>query len=128
MHDLPMDKSLAQLCGKLDGQGYIAEDTLVITLSLMEQLQRPLLIEGEAGVGKTEIAKSLTAVYLSNVITELKNRCRQVLWLNPMVCREGFQLEQDFEHQIIPKPDLLASAHSLDAIKQTIRHVARITY
>jgi uncharacterized protein with von Willebrand factor type A (vWA) domain len=63
--------------------------------------------------------------YLSSVITELRDRCRQVLWLNPMAGREGFQLQQDFEQQIVPKLDLLAPAHSLDALKQTIRHIAR---
>ncbi|PHS73355.1 MAG: ATPase [Cycloclasticus sp.] len=42
---------------------YIADADLVTTLSLMDSLQRPLLIEGEAGVGKTEIAKVLSEVY-----------------------------------------------------------------
>ena len=37
--------------------GYIADDTLAVTLLIALKLGRPLLIEGAAGVGKTEVAK-----------------------------------------------------------------------
>ena len=42
---------------KLDQAHYIYDDTLAVTLTVALQLGRPLLIEGAAGVGKTEIAK-----------------------------------------------------------------------
>ncbi len=42
---------------KLDAAHYIYDDTLATTLAVALQLGRPLLIEGAAGVGKTEIAK-----------------------------------------------------------------------
>jgi len=42
--------------------GYIAEPGLVAALLLMQDLGRPLLLEGDAGVGKTEVAKVLAAV------------------------------------------------------------------
>ena len=42
--------------------GYIADRSLATTLFLALQLKRPLLREGEAGVGKTEIAKTLSTV------------------------------------------------------------------
>jgi MoxR-like ATPase len=38
-------------------QGYIAEETVAMSVFLSLQLNKPLLIEGPAGVGKTEIAK-----------------------------------------------------------------------
>ncbi len=38
-------------------QGYISEPSLVLSIFLAMKLQKPLLIEGPAGVGKTEIAK-----------------------------------------------------------------------
>ena len=41
--------------------GYIADRALATTLYLALRLTRPLLLEGEAGVGKTEIAKTLSA-------------------------------------------------------------------
>ena len=47
---------------QLEAVGYIAESALAAALLLMLELGRPLLLEGDAGVGKTEIAKSLAAV------------------------------------------------------------------
>jgi MoxR-like ATPase len=48
--------------------GYIADRDLATALWLMDFLQRPLLLEGEAGVGKTEVAKALAAVHRSELI------------------------------------------------------------
>ncbi|MEZ5909238.1 MAG: MoxR family ATPase [Hyphomicrobiaceae bacterium] len=45
----------------LESGGYVAEDGLATALFLALKLERPLLLEGEAGVGKTEIAKVLAA-------------------------------------------------------------------
>ncbi|CAA9558992.1 MAG: Carbon monoxide oxidation accessory protein CoxD [uncultured Thermomicrobiales bacterium] len=43
-------------------QHYVAERGLATTLYLTLTLRKPLLLEGEAGVGKTEIAKTLAAI------------------------------------------------------------------
>ncbi|MEP4553824.1 MAG: MoxR family ATPase [Tateyamaria sp.] len=43
-------------------QGYVASDDLAVALQLALSLGRPLLLEGAAGVGKTEIARTLSAV------------------------------------------------------------------
>ena len=43
------------------GQGYVADVGLGTALFLSLELGRPLLLEGEAGVGKTEVAKTLAA-------------------------------------------------------------------
>lgn len=48
---------LEELKGKMDESHYIYDETLATTLAVALQLGRPLLIEGAAGVGKTEIAK-----------------------------------------------------------------------
>ncbi|MDE2763036.1 MAG: MoxR family ATPase [Gemmatimonadota bacterium] len=45
----------------LRGQGYVADEGLGTALFLSLELGRPLLLEGEAGVGKTEVAKALAA-------------------------------------------------------------------
>jgi MoxR-like ATPase len=45
----------------LAGQNYLADRTLATTVFLALRLGRPLFLEGEAGVGKTEIAKVLSA-------------------------------------------------------------------
>lgn len=43
----------------LAGQGYVASDDLAVALQLALSLGRPLLLEGAAGVGKTEVARTL---------------------------------------------------------------------
>jgi len=48
--------------------GYIADADLATALSIMYLLQRPLLLEGEAGVGKTEVAKALASVHETELI------------------------------------------------------------
>ncbi len=54
--------AVAALQQALAGAGYIAEPQLAAALLLMQDLQRPLLLEGDAGVGKTEVAKVLAAL------------------------------------------------------------------
>jgi len=53
---------------RLTAVGYIADRDIATALWLMETLQRPLLLEGEAGVGKTEVAKALAAVHDAELI------------------------------------------------------------
>ena len=52
---------LKTLKQKMDEAHYIYDDTLATVLAVALQLGRPLLIEGAAGVGKTEIAKVMAA-------------------------------------------------------------------
>jgi len=46
----------------LDDKDYFAGDDLAVAMHLALQLGRPLFLEGEAGVGKTEVAKVLAAI------------------------------------------------------------------
>jgi len=43
--------------------GYVADRDLATALWMMDHLKRPLLLEGEAGVGKTEVAKTLAKAH-----------------------------------------------------------------
>ncbi len=52
---------LQTLKQKMDEAHYIYDDTLATVLAVSLQLGRPLLVEGAAGVGKTEIAKVMAA-------------------------------------------------------------------
>jgi MoxR-like ATPase len=45
----------------LAGQGYLADRPLAMSVHLAIALEQPLLLEGEAGVGKTEVARALAA-------------------------------------------------------------------
>ena len=49
----------AQVKQALNRQSYIASDEIATTVYLTDQLGKPLLLEGPAGVGKTELAKSV---------------------------------------------------------------------
>ena len=53
--------NITELKRKMDEAHYIYDDTLATVLAVALQLGRPLLIEGAAGVGKTEIAKVMAA-------------------------------------------------------------------
>src|SRR5699024_4922461 len=55
------DMNLAELKSKMDQAHYIYDDTLATVLAVALELGRPLLIEGAAGVGKTEIAKVMAS-------------------------------------------------------------------
>ncbi len=61
-----MDKR--EIAKRLALQGYVAGPELAMALWLMDTLKRPLLLEGEAGVGKTEVAKALAALHGSRLI------------------------------------------------------------
>ena len=54
--------TVAETAALLAKGGYIASDSLAASIFLALKLKRPLLLEGEAGVGKTEVAKVLAAV------------------------------------------------------------------
>ena len=53
--------SIDELLSLLAGQRYIADRGLATSVFLALKLDRPLLLEGEAGVGKTEVANALAA-------------------------------------------------------------------
>ncbi len=57
-----------EIADRLAGAGYVADRDLATALWLMDYLKRPLLLEGEAGVGKTEVAKALAAVHDAELI------------------------------------------------------------
>jgi MoxR-like ATPase len=65
---------------QLEAAGYIADEDLATTLWLAGELQRPLLVEGDAGVGKTALATALA-----------RSQGRRLVRLQ---CHEGLDLSQ----------------------------------
>ena len=57
-----MPPSIDALIQSLQSVGYYADRRLATAAYLALKLQRPLLVEGEPGVGKTELAKALVAL------------------------------------------------------------------
>ncbi|MFO7312768.1 AAA family ATPase [Rhodothermus marinus] len=67
-------EAAARIAGLIEGleqQGYVADEALATVLYLVLTLRRPLLVEGDAGVGKTEIAYAL-AGYLDAELIRLQ--------------------------------------------------------
>jgi MoxR-like ATPase len=58
---LPHVGSVEEASAALASQGYLAGRPLALAVHLAVALEQPLLLEGEAGVGKTEVARSLAA-------------------------------------------------------------------
>ncbi|HAA17397.1 MAG TPA: ATPase [Cytophagales bacterium] len=60
--------ALATITQQLADQGYVSDTQLAMSLHLSRQLGKPLLVEGPAGVGKTEIAKVMAKVMDTDLI------------------------------------------------------------
>jgi Branched-chain amino acid transport system / permease component/AAA domain (dynein-related subfamily) len=54
--------SPADVTERLAGTRYLADEAVAVTVYLADRLEKPILCEGPAGVGKTELAKSLAGV------------------------------------------------------------------
>ena len=65
---MPATESVDKLEEALAAERYIADRDLTVPVFLALQLKRPLFLEGEAGVGKTEIAKVLARVLGAELI------------------------------------------------------------
>jgi MoxR-like ATPase len=77
---------------RLAAVGYVADPQLATAVVLMQRLERPLLLEGEAGVGKTEVAKALAAVFETPLI---RLQCYEGLDANAAV------YEWDYQRQLL---------------------------
>ena len=75
-------KSIEELQAQLRDKLYIADRGLATAIYLALKLERPLFLEGEAGVGKTEIAKVLTALLDTELI---RLQCYEGLDVNQAV-------------------------------------------
>jgi MoxR-like ATPase len=109
---------IAQLLDQLDQEAYVADPAIATSLHLALELRKPLLVEGHAGVGKTEIAKVLARLLGTDLIrlqcyegldasTALYewNYARQLLHIR-LQERDGSK-EADAEAKIFSEPFLL---------------------
>src|SRR5436189_3633932 len=105
-----------EISDRLAAVGYIADRDIATALWLMEYLKRPLLLEGEAGVGKTEVAKALAAVHGTELI---RLQCYEGLDQSASLYEWNYQRQllsiqahrgdnlDDVEHQIFSEKYLL---------------------
>jgi MoxR-like ATPase len=83
-----MELSREEVLRGLAEVGYVAEPQLAMAITLMRRLQRPLLLEGEAGVGKTEVGKALARMLKRPLI---RLQCYEGLDANAAVYEWNYQ-------------------------------------
>src|SRR6201993_3631516 len=96
---------------RLAAAGYIADRDIATALWLMEFLKRPLLLEGEAGGGKTEVAKALAAVHGAELI---RLQCYEGLDQNAAL------YEWNYQRQLLAIKAREGAGESADAVEEHI--------
>jgi MoxR-like ATPase len=95
----------------LEHQEYITDETVAMSVFLSMQLEKPLLIEGPAGVGKTEIAKVMAKALNTNLLR--------------LQCYEGLDSTQalyewNYQRQLLHLKMIEHSEQSLEEKEKTI--------
>jgi MoxR-like ATPase len=65
---MPLFASPDDVRERLQGSGYLADDAIATTVFLADALGKPLLVEGPAGTGKTELAKAVAQAADADVV------------------------------------------------------------
>jgi MoxR-like ATPase len=104
-------ESIEELQGRLEQEAYLADRGLATALYLSLSLGQPLLLEGEAGVGKTEVAKALAAALGTELIR--------------LQCYEGIDANQalyewDFTRQLLFVRALQEAGRSADDVADEV--------
>lgn len=82
------NKSINNIKNLLLEQSYISDDAIAMSIHLAMFLKKPLLIEGPAGVGKTEIAKVMSKALNTNLI---RLQCYEGLDANQAIYEWNYQ-------------------------------------
>src|SRR5512135_3748339 len=81
----------AEICAMqeaMERHGYIAEPEIALAVYLAKAMHKPLLVEGDAGVGKTEIAKVLARLLETELI---RLQCYEGLDVNTALYEWNYQ-------------------------------------
>jgi MoxR-like ATPase len=112
-----MFKSVDHVEEALSGEQYICDKNIATVVFLAEKLEKPVLIEGPAGVGKTELAKAVSAVTKRRMIR--------------LQCYEGLDeakalYEWEYSKQLLYTQILKDRFTSLMSAAHTIREAAEL--
>jgi len=100
-----------EIADKLAAVGYVADHDIATALWLTDFLKRPLLLEGEAGVGKTEVGKALAAVHGAELI---RLQCYEGLDQNAAL------YEWNYQRQLLAIKARESIGENADAIEEHI--------
>ena len=127
---------VSQLTDLLRQGGYLADRGLATALFVAMSLQRPILLEGEVGVGKTEVAKVLATVFGRKLI---RLQCYEGIDTNQALyewdyTRQMLQIRALSEHQVLGEeavdklfgPKFLLERPLLEAVRSGDRSVLLI--
>ncbi|WP_028522880.1 AAA family ATPase [Runella limosa] len=110
-----MSQTLASVQTLLQSRGYIADEYVAMSVYLAMKLRKPLLIEGPAGVGKTEIAKVMAQALETELI---RLQCYEGLDANHAI------YEWNYQHQLLylkmGEQSTVQSPLTTESIEQTI--------
>ena len=109
MKQLPA--SIDETLALMDQAGYVADRSLATVLHLALKMKRPLFLEGEAGVGKTEVAKALARLENTDLIR--------------LQCYEGLDrsdaiYEWNYQRQLLAIKAREGSGDSADAVEEAV--------
>lgn len=104
-------EELPQIKKMLQDQGYIDDGGIAMSIFLAMKLEKPLLVEGPAGVGKTEIAKVMAKALKTDLIR--------------LQCYEGLDsthalYEWNYQHQLLFLKMQEEKGKDIEALEQTI--------
>jgi MoxR-like ATPase len=129
-------EGVAQLTDLLREGGYLADRGLATALFVAMSLQRPILLEGEVGVGKTEVAKVLASVFGRKLI---RLQCYEGIDTSQALyewdyTRQMLQIRALSEHQVMGEeavdklfgPKFLLERPLLEAVRDGDRSVLLI--
>jgi MoxR-like ATPase len=129
-------ESVVELTDALRSGGYLADRGLATALFVAIRMHRPVLLEGEVGVGKTEVAKVLSAVSGRRLI---RLQCYEGIEVNQALyewdyARQMLHIRALSEHQLADSdavdklfgPKFLLERPLLDAVKAGDRAVLLI--
>ncbi|QCX00469.1 MoxR family ATPase [Aggregatimonas sangjinii] len=105
------DQELSQIKEMLQEQGYIDDGAIAMSIFLAMKLEKPLLVEGPAGVGKTEIAKVMAQALRTELIR--------------LQCYEGLDsthalYEWNYQHQLLYLKMQESRGRDVKALEETI--------
>ncbi len=138
---IPQFDSPADVLARLRALDYLADDAIGLTVYLADRLEKPILVEGPAGVGKTELARTVAAATGARLIRlqcyegldESKalyewNYKKQLLRIQADQNQERWaELETDIfsEAFLLPRP-LLAAIRATDRVVLLIDEIDRV--